>query len=87
MIAFYLSAPDNAVSREDVFELEKELKTAGTDVAAFDYVRKTREISRMMTASNTGGTGGNTPVLGGNQGGELFKGFGAFGSKVGRVIA
>jgi hypothetical protein len=61
-------------------ELEKELKSAGADVSAFDYVRRTREISRMtMSASATGGS--STPVPGG-QGGELFKGFSALGNRV-----
>jgi hypothetical protein len=61
-------------------ELEKELKSAGADVSAFDYVKRTREISRMtMSASASGGS--STPVPGG-QGGELFKGFSALGNRV-----
>ena len=39
-IVFYLSMPDNAISKEDVAELEKELKAAGANVAAFEYVRR-----------------------------------------------
>jgi hypothetical protein len=85
VIVFYLSAPDNAISKDDVVELEKELKSAGADVSAFEYVRRTREISRMMSGSLGAPTGTSTPNLGGvaGQGGELFKGFSAFvGNKV-----
>lgn len=82
---FYLSVSDSAVTKEDVAELEKELKSAGADTAAFEYVRRTREISRMMSGNLGAGTGASTPNLGGvaGQGGELLKGFGAFvGTKV-----
>ncbi|KAJ3575253.1 hypothetical protein NP233_g1239 [Leucocoprinus birnbaumii] len=80
VIVFYLSAPDNAISKDDVIEFEKELKSAGADVAAFEYVRKTREISRMMSGTLGANTGASTPNLGSvaGQGGELFKGFSAF---------
>lgn len=81
VLVFYLSSPDNAISKEDIAELEKELKAAGADIAAFEYVRRTREISRMTVSSATGG--GSTPVLGGNTpGGELFKGFSALGNRL-----
>lgn len=92
VIIYYLSAPDNAVSKEDFAELEKELQASGAEVAALQYVRRTREISRMsVTAAGFGagmggpgaGTGSATPILGGSgQGGELFKGFSALGNKV-----
>ena len=76
---FYLSSPDNAISKDDIAELEKELKAAGADVSAFDYLRRMREISKMtMSASATGGS--STPVT--VQGGELFKGFSALGNRV-----
>jgi hypothetical protein len=88
-IVYYLAAPDNAISKDDFAELEKELKTCGAEVAALDYVRRTREISRMSVAAAFGGagsgagTGSATPIIGGNaQGGELFKGFSALGNKV-----
>ena len=84
VLVFYLSAPDNAISKDDVAELEKELKSAGADMAAFEYVRRTREISRMTSSLSGGNTGTATPVLGSvaNQGGELFKGFSALGNRV-----
>ncbi|ESK92130.1 sly1 protein [Moniliophthora roreri MCA 2997] len=82
VLLFYLSSPDNALSKEDIAELEKELKTAGADTSAFDYVRRTREISR-MSLSVAAGTGSSTPLGGSvSQGGELFKGFSAFGNKL-----
>lgn len=84
VLVFYLSAPDNTITKDDVTELEKELKTAGADVSAFDYVRRTREISRMTSSISSGATGTSTPSLGSvaNQGGELFKGFSALGNRV-----
>ncbi|KAM5531712.1 hypothetical protein V8D89_014632 [Ganoderma adspersum] len=81
VLVWYLSAPDSAISRDDVVELEKELKAAGADVAAFDYVRRTREISKMMAPSAMGGA--TTPVpVNSTPGGELFKGFSALGNRL-----
>lgn len=80
VLIHYLSTPDNAISKDDVAELEKELKNAGADVAAFEYVRRLREISRMTVPNAVGGSA--TPVLGGTPGGELFKGFSALGNRV-----
>lgn len=80
VIVFYLSLPDNAISKEDIAELEKELKAAGTDVSAFEYVRRTREISRMSVPGALGGS--STPVVGGQPAGELFRGFSALGNRV-----
>lgn len=76
---FYLSAPDNAISKDDIAELEKELKAAGADVAAFEYVRRTREFSKM---SIPGALGSSTPTMGSQPGGELFRGFSALGNRV-----
>ncbi|KAI0053468.1 SLY1 protein [Auriscalpium vulgare] len=74
VLVFYLSSQDNAVSKDDIGELEAELKKAGVDIAPFEYVRRLREISRMMVPSAAGGSA--TPVVGGGgQGGELLKGF------------
>lgn len=80
VLVFYLSVPETTITKEDVTELESELKKAGVDVAAFEYVRRTREISKMTLS--IGGTA--TPVVGGGAGqagGELFKGLGAFGNR------
>jgi hypothetical protein len=78
---FYLSSPDNVITKDDIAELEKELKAAGADVAAFDYVRRMREILRMTMSSSVGGS--STPNVGSaGQGGELFKGFSALGNRV-----
>ncbi|KAF8899134.1 Sly1 vesicle trafficking sec1-like protein [Infundibulicybe gibba] len=82
VLVFYLSSPDNALTKEDISELEKELKAAGADVGAFEYVRRTREISRMTMSGAGSGTGTATPNLGGGQGGELFKGFSALGNRL-----
>ncbi len=81
VIVFYLSSQDNAISKDDVAELEAELKKHSADVAAFEYVRRLREISRMIVPS----AGAVTPVpgtQGGVGGGELFKGFSSLGNRV-----
>ncbi|CDO75478.1 hypothetical protein BN946_scf184935.g14 [Trametes cinnabarina] len=81
VLVWYLSVPDSAISRDDIVELEKELKAAGADVAAFEYVRRTREISKMMAPSALGGS--STPVPGSiTPGGELFKGFSALSNRL-----
>lgn len=80
VLVFYLSSPDNAISKDDIAELEKELKAAGADTAAFEYVRRTREISRMTMSSAMGGS--STPIMSGTPGGELFKGFSALGNRL-----
>jgi len=84
VLYFYLSTPDNALTKEDIVELEKELKASGLDTAAFDYVRRTREILRMTTSMSTTSQGTSTPSLGGvaGQGGELFKNFTSLGNKL-----
>lgn len=79
VLVFYLSSPDNAISKDDIVELEKELKNAGANIESFEYVRRTREISRMTVTTTVGGT--STPVLGAGQG-ELFRGFTAFGNRL-----
>jgi sec1 family domain-containing protein 1 len=79
VLVFYLSSQDNAVSRDDVAELEAELKKQGVDISAFEYVRRLREISRMIVPS----VGAATPVPGApGGGGELFKGFSSLGNRV-----
>lgn len=82
VLVFYLSSQDNAISKDDVEELEAELKKEGADVAAFAYVRRLREISQMLVPS----VGSATPVPGshgaGVAGGELFKGFSSLGNRV-----
>jgi Sec1 family len=85
-LVFYLSSQDNAIPKDDVTELETELKKQGADVAAFEYVQRLREISRMIVPSSVGAS---TPVPGmhgggggGGGGGELFKGFSSLGNRV-----
>jgi hypothetical protein len=82
VLVFYLSSQDNAIPKDDVTELETELKKQGADIAPFDYVRRLREISRMIVPS----VGASTPVPGmhggGGGGGELFKGFSSLGNRV-----
>jgi len=85
VLVFYLSSQDNAISRDDATELETEMKKHGADIAAFEYVRRLREISRMIVPS----VGSSTPMPGmpgggggGGGGGELFKGFSSLGNRL-----
>jgi hypothetical protein len=86
VLVYYLSLPDNALTREEVTSLEQELSSAGAGVKAFQYVRRTREISRMTVPTTATGTGTATPV-GGVQtgvvgGGDLLRGLGLLGNRV-----
>lgn len=40
VISYYLSVPDNAMTKEDLNELTALLKSAGADVAALEYVKR-----------------------------------------------
>jgi hypothetical protein len=40
VIIYYLTVPDNAISKEDMNELTNVLKLAGADLKALDYVKK-----------------------------------------------
>ncbi|KAJ7090067.1 Sly1 vesicle trafficking sec1-like protein [Mycena crocata] len=82
VLVFYLSrGSDNALSKDDINELEKELKSAGAGVGAFEYVRRLREVERMGMGSFSTSTGPGTPS-GNDAGGELFKGFSALGNRL-----
>ncbi|THH13009.1 hypothetical protein EW146_g7166 [Bondarzewia mesenterica] len=81
VIVFYLSSQDNAISKDDVAELENELKKAGANVAAFEYVRRLREISRMIVPSAPGGNA--TPVIGGGgQSENIFRGISSLSNRL-----
>ncbi|KAG8748071.1 Vesicle trafficking between the ER and Golgi, partial [Ceratobasidium sp. 428] len=72
VLIYFLSAPQ--ISKDDMAELEKELKSAGADTMVLDYVKKVRDISRMTTLA--------APVPAPTQGGELFRGFSALGNRL-----
>ena len=79
VLVYYLSRPDNSLSKDEMAAIEEELRSAGVDMAPFEYVRKTREISRMTVPTVPTGTA--TPVVG-QQGGELLRGLGLLGNRV-----
>ncbi|CAE6439919.1 unnamed protein product [Rhizoctonia solani] len=74
VLIYFLSVPDNQISKDDLAELEKELKAAGSDTLVLDYVKKVRDISRMTSLA--------APVQAPSQGGELFRGFSALGNRL-----
>ncbi|KAI5836004.1 Sec1-like protein [Schizophyllum commune Tattone D] len=74
VLVFYLSSPDNALSKDDLAQLEKELASAGANTAALDYVRRTREILQMTSGGGFGSASVQSDA--GAPGGELFKGLG-----------
>ncbi|KIY52028.1 Sec1-like protein [Fistulina hepatica ATCC 64428] len=85
VLVFYLSSANNALSKDDVAQLEKELQSAGVDTSPFEYVRKTREILQMTS----GGAFGSLPPAsdapgGGASGTDILKGlgFGALGNRL-----
>ncbi|KAF7295098.1 Sly1 vesicle trafficking sec1-like protein [Mycena indigotica] len=76
VLVFFLSrGSDNALSKEDINELEKELKNAGVSVGPFEYVRKLREVERMGMGSFSASTGPGTPSGNDSTGTELFNRF------------
>ena len=81
VIIYYLSVADNAMPKEDLAELTNILKQAGADIAALDYVKKVREVTRMTMMATQPAV--SLPA----QGGEWTKGFSALGSRVRRIIA
>ncbi|KAL7421305.1 Vesicle trafficking between the ER and Golgi [Cryptotrichosporon argae] len=79
VIIYYLSVPDNAMPKEDLAELTNLLKEAGADVAALEYVKKVREVTRMTMMATQPAVAAQTQ---GSGGGEWTKGFGALGSRI-----
>jgi len=75
VIIFYLSASDGAVSKDDLAEIESELKKAGCDLKPLEYVKRVREISRMTNLAAA-------PVAVQSQGGELLRGFSSLGNRL-----
>jgi len=75
VLVYYMSAADGTISKDDIAELETELKNAGTDTRPFEYLRRTREIMRMSVPAVA------TANQAGPQG-ELFRGFSVLGSRV-----
>jgi hypothetical protein len=79
VIIYYLSVADHATPKEDLAELTGLLREAGADVAALDYVKKVREVTRMTMMAT------QPAVAPPTQGGEWTKGFSALGSRVSTV--
>ena len=76
VLIYYLSMPDQNVSKDELNELAALLKEAGANVGALEYVKKVREVTRMtMMASQPA-------VAPPAQGGEWTKGFSVLGSRV-----
>ena len=68
-LVYYLSTP----SHEDAAEFESVLAAQGASLAAPAYVKRIRELSRLTTMATAPAPAPS---------GELFKGFGSFGSKL-----
>ncbi|KAJ7063113.1 Sec1-like protein [Mycena amicta] len=82
VLVFYLSrGSDNSLSKEEISELEKELRNAGVGVGAFEYVRKLREVERMGSSFSVS-TGPGTPSGNDTAGGELFNRFNILQTKL-----
>lgn len=44
VIIYFLSMPDNAVTKEDMAELVLALKTSGADMSALEYVKRSVKV-------------------------------------------
>lgn len=75
-IIYYLSAPDSALSRSDVEEAERILKEQGADLAALNYVKKVRELTRMTMLASAPQQPAVTEASAG------FKGFSSLSSRL-----
>lgn len=78
-IIYYLSVPDNAIPKEDLAEITNLLKEHGANIAALDYVKKVREITRMTMMATQPTVAAQTTQ---STGGEWTKGFSALGNRV-----
>jgi hypothetical protein len=76
-IIYYLSVA--AMSKEDLAEITTLLKEAGADVAALEYVKKVREITRMTMMASQPTVAAQTAS---SAGGEWTKGFSALGNRI-----
>lgn len=76
VIIYFLSVPDHAISKEDLNELTEVLRKAGADVAALNYVKRVREVTRMTMLASAPAA---PPA---SQGGEWTRGFGVLGNRI-----
>lgn len=76
-IIYYLSV--NSIPKEDLTEITNLLKESGAEVAALEYVKKVREITRMTMMSSQPTVAAQTQS---SAGGEWTKGFSALGNRV-----
>lgn len=78
VIIYYLSMMDHTLSKADLDDLTAALQEHGADTAALEYVKKTREVTRMTMMASQPAVAAAPAV----QGGEWTKGFSALGSRV-----
>jgi hypothetical protein len=74
VLLFFLSTAGASLSKDDMAEIEAELKKVGTDTRALEYVKKIREINRMTSLASA-------PVQSQGQT-ELFRGISALGNRL-----
>jgi hypothetical protein len=84
VIIYYLSMVDHSLSKDDLAELTALLQENGADTAALEYVKKTREVSRMTMMASQPAVAAAPVVQGG---GEWTKGFSALGSRVSVLVS
>lgn len=76
VIIYFLSVADNAISKDDLTELAGALSESGADVAALDYVKKVREVTRMSLMAS------QPTVAPPTQTAEWTRGFSSLGNRV-----
>ncbi|WWC73015.1 uncharacterized protein I206_106980 [Kwoniella pini CBS 10737] len=79
VIIYYLSMMD-ALPKDDLAELTNQLKEAGADANALEYVKKVREITRMTMMATQPAIAAAQPAP--SAGGEWTRGFSALGNRI-----
>lgn len=95
LLCFFLSMPDNAISKDDLAEYERALKETGVDMAPFEYAKKcvhsprcggcelmewVRRLRDITRMSSL--TASPAPPATSTPGGELFRGFSSISNRV-----
>ncbi|SCV72742.1 BQ2448_4279 [Microbotryum intermedium] len=77
LLCFYFSAPDKAVTKDDLAEYERALAQTGVDMGPWEYAKKLRDVMRM---SNLGATPAAPTTI--TSGGDLMRGFSSLSNRL-----
>ncbi|KDE05853.1 hypothetical protein MVLG_03796 [Microbotryum lychnidis-dioicae p1A1 Lamole] len=77
LLCFYFSAPDKAVTKDDLAEYERALAQTGVDMGPWEYAKRLRDVMRM---SNLGATPAAPTTM--TSGGDLMRGFSSLSNRL-----